>query len=208
MLPNKCSLITTLEVYFEWLPHKLYWGWADQRCRSCSKQIRVNKSDKSWLLKTSPDGRMHCFKVLEPYFSCFQNTFLKIQALHVAKMSILSFLAEKMAVKVEKARFRCSVPPSDFPKSNGDPVYSLTEWLTHSFFETSLIWLSLLKMSKTKLTDVEKSVDYKLVTTEHFKLILIMLRFSCLASMGAVFETMFLIQPSKWSKNSLIDVET
>ena len=66
------------------------------------------------------------------------------------------------------------------------------------FIETSLIWLWLLKMPKTKLTDVEKSVDYKLVTTNSLILILILLRFSCLAL--AVFETMFLIHPLKRSK--------
>ena len=70
------------------------------------------------------------------------------------------------------------------------------------FIETSLIWLWLLKMPKTKLTDVEKSVDFKLVTTNSLILILILLRFSCLAL--AVFETMFLIHPLKRSKNSLI----
>ena len=100
-------------------------------------------------------------------------------------------------------RFRCYVPSSDFTKSNLDPVLLnlVTDWLT-PFIETSWIWLSLLKMPKTKLTDVEKSVDYKLVTTNSLILILILLRFSCLAL--AVFETMFLIHPSKWSKNSLI----
>ena len=135
MLPNKCSLITTLEVYFEWLPHKLQWGWADQRCRSCSKQIRVNKSDNSWLLKTSPDGRMHCFKVLEPYFSCFQNTFLKIQALHVAKMSILSFLSHfwlrKWLSKLKKRVFGALFPHLTFPSQMETlSTHLLSDWLT------------------------------------------------------------------------------
>ena len=151
---------------------------------------------------------MHCFKVLEPYFSCFQNTFLKIQALHVAKMSILSFFSHfwlrKWLSKLKKRVFGALFPHLTFPSQKETlSTHLLSDWLT-PFIESSLIWLSLLKMPKTKLTDVEKSVDYKLVTTEHFKLILIMLRFSCLASMGAVFETMFLIHPTKWSKNSLI----
>ena len=36
------------------------------------------------------------------------------------------FLAEKMALEVKKARFNPFVLPSDFFKSDGDPVYSLT----------------------------------------------------------------------------------
>ena len=35
------------------------------------------------------------------------------------------FLAEKMALEVKKARFNPFVLPSDFFKSDGDPVYAL-----------------------------------------------------------------------------------
>ena len=153
---------------------------------------------------------MHCFKVLEPYFSCFQNTFLKIQALHVAKMSILSFLSHfwlrKWLSKLKKRVFGALFPHLTFPSQMETlSTHLLSDWLTPFL---RLHWSDsrcLSKMPKTKLKDLEKS-DNKLVTTNNLKLILILilLRFSFLTSMGAVFKTMFLIHPSKWSQNSLI----
>ena len=47
------------------------------------------------------------------------------------------FLAEKMALEVKKARFNPFVLPSDFFKSDGDPVYSLTDSVTRSPIELS-----------------------------------------------------------------------
>ena len=39
------------------------------------------------------------------------------------------FLAEKMALEVKKARFNPFVLPSDFFKSDGDPVYIMADML-------------------------------------------------------------------------------
>ena len=43
---------------------------------------------------------------------------------NVQFFSLEPFLAEKMALEVKKARFDPFVLPSDFFKSDGDPVYS------------------------------------------------------------------------------------
>ena len=69
-------------------------------------------------------------------FFYFQNHFPKIHAQKIPKMSDFyvfgPFLAEKMALEVKKARFNPFVLPSDFFKSDGDPVYSIGDLVTHS----------------------------------------------------------------------------
>ena len=50
------------------------------------------------------------------------------------------FLAEKMALEVKKARFNPFVLPSDFFKSDGDPVYILKVSIERQHKNTSQLY--------------------------------------------------------------------
>ena len=94
-----------------------------------------NTSEKS-SYQTSPNWRenlprlegalFHGLGAWRINFFYFRNHFLKIHTRGIPKMSNFyvfgPFLAEKMALEVKKARFNPFVLPSDFFKSDGDPV--------------------------------------------------------------------------------------
>ena len=95
-----------------------------------------NTSEKS-TFQTSPNWRTNLPRLEDVLFQClgawriiffyFRNRYLKIHTQRIPKMSDFyvfgPFLAEKMALEVKKARFNPFVLPSDFFKSDGDPVY-------------------------------------------------------------------------------------
>ena len=100
-----------------------------QKCRSCPKQIRVKRKWQILASQNLPRLEGALFQGLGAWriiFFYIRNHFLKIHTRGIPKMSNFyvfgPFLAEKMALEVKKARFNPFVLPSDFFKSDGDPV--------------------------------------------------------------------------------------